>query len=101
AEPAPPVRVDGDVLAAGVCAVLTLPTGPRVLGAFEPNVAGLGAESLRDRMRPVGILRAVQASPSKKCGELGDADPEDLLGENVVDTDHRAHRPSCPAQLDR
>ena len=58
---------------------------PGVLDALEPDVAGLGREGLRDGVLAVGPLGAVDAAAGDQAGELGDADAEDLLGQDVVD----------------
>ena len=60
-------------------------TDPCVLDALEPDVAVVAVEGLGDGVLAVGALRAVDAPAGQQAGELGDADAEDLLGQDVID----------------
>ena len=42
-------------------------------------------EAFGNRVRAVGVLRAIHATPCQQAGEIRDANPEHLLGEDMID----------------
>ena len=64
-------------------AVRAAPAFPRVLGPLEPDVAAAVVERIGDGVLAVGVLRAVHAPAGQQPGEVGDADAEDLLRQDV------------------
>ena len=91
--------------------VAVLIGGVDPLGAADPGVLDRSnqmlpssvVERLGDGVLAVGPLRAVDAAAGEQAGELGDADAEDLLGEDVVDAllAGRGSRPSRPVDQTR
>ena len=66
-------------------AKLALAIRPCVLRPLEPDIARLAREACGNRVRAVGVLRAIQAAARQQAGEMGDADPKYLLCEDVID----------------
>src|SRR5208282_1443552 len=58
---------------------------PRVLHPLKPDVARLDGEGFGYRVGAVRVLRTIHTSPRQQAGEMGDADPEHLLRQNMID----------------
>ncbi len=58
---------------------------PVMFRALKPNITGIVGEPLGDGMCALGVSGAIDAPPRQQAGEVGDADAENLLGENVID----------------
>lgn len=56
---------------------------PGVLRPLKPDVPSVGSEGLSDGMLAVSALRAIDTSPRQQARELGDADAEHLLCQDV------------------
>lgn len=59
---------------------------PGVLDPLKPDVAVIAGQRAGDGVRPMGVLRAIQAAPGQQAGEPGDADAEYLLRQDVIDS---------------
>jgi len=58
---------------------------PCVLHPLEPDITRITGEAFDNRVQAVGVLRAVDAAPRQQAGEMRDAYPEHLLGEDMID----------------
>ena len=75
--------VEGLLAGSAVPALAAAPTCAPVRS--NQMLPSLGVERLGDRVLAVRVLRAVDAAAGQQAGEIGDADAEDLLGQDVVD----------------
>ena len=66
-------------------AILAPAVHPCVLYAREPDVAIVVGKALRNRVRALGMLRAIHAPSRKQAGEMRDANAEHLLCQDVSD----------------
>lgn len=73
------------VLALARAAVDAAAVLPCMLHPLKLDVALLIPERLNHRILAVGPLRAIDRAPGQQRGHLGDGQPEELPGEDVVD----------------
>ena len=80
------VRVDEDLVPGEwVYSTLAGSTRPSVFGALEPDVPVRGVKAGANRMLTIRALGAVHAPSSHERRELGDCNPVNLFGQNMVD----------------
>lgn len=59
---------------------------PSMVHSFEPNIAAIVKEAARNGVHTISMFRTVQAAPRQHTGQPGYPDPENLFGQDVIDT---------------